>query len=56
MRAHRRFEDTDMLTPLQVAAAVLALLLVLACLGIAGEMDYEDRTGRVPASVVVVDG
>lgn len=55
MRGHRRFEDTDMLTPLQVVAAVLALLLVLACLGIAGEADYEDRVGHA-AGQVVADG
>lgn len=55
MRGRRRWDEADRLTPLQVAAAMLAAILLLAAFGLAGEADYECRVGHPTASAGIMN-
>ena len=55
MVGHRRWGDADRLRPLQIAAAILAAILLLAAFGVAGQADYELRTLQYgPMAIEVV--
>lgn len=55
MRGRRRWDEADRLRPLEVVAAILTALLLLAAFGLAGEADYECRVGHPTASAGIMN-